>query len=271
MNLDLKRLPIGVNDFSTLRAKNQIYVDQTDEIFEIAHCCFPTIFIRPNGFGKTLLLTTFESLFSKGVEDFKGLKIEKLWKNKTSPVFKIDFAERVDDDPNQVKSKTIKAIKDFFTQYGFNQYEEEYILFYLEDWLKEQQNRRQFVLLIDNFDAPVLHFPFKSKEYDKTLSFLNHFHANLKGMHDYFRFIFITGIDKKTQYHLDASMNYFVDASWDTMAGLRKEDLVTYFGPYLENAAQQLHLSQETVLERMSNQFGNFYFEDRLNQQFFET
>lgn len=77
----LQPLPIGTSDFCALRQANQIYVDKTEFIHQLA-CLRQKFFLtRPQRFGKSLLVSTFASLFRDGMKDFSGLAIEKLWKD----------------------------------------------------------------------------------------------------------------------------------------------------------------------------------------------
>ena len=70
----LKLLPLGTSDFENLRHRDQIYVDKTDMICELASVPGKFFFARPRRFGKSLLLSTFESLFRDGLKNFQGLK-----------------------------------------------------------------------------------------------------------------------------------------------------------------------------------------------------
>ena len=92
---DQARLPLGISSFEKIRSTGMIYVDKTDLIFEIASLNDPFFLSRPRRFGKSLLLSTFESLFTHGTEYFKGLKIEKLWneleKDRTYKAIHLDF------------------------------------------------------------------------------------------------------------------------------------------------------------------------------------
>ena len=72
-------LPTAKSSFSELRSLNKIYVDKTEMIWALARDSNYYFLSRPRRFGKTLLLSTFESLFKYGLKDFKGLAIEKLW------------------------------------------------------------------------------------------------------------------------------------------------------------------------------------------------
>ena len=93
--VDITKLPKAKSGFEELRSQNQIYVDHTDLIYEFAYLDGPNFLSRPRRFGKSLLISTLESLFSHGTEFFKGLKIEKLWEKRDSRVeIKSDLPKR---------------------------------------------------------------------------------------------------------------------------------------------------------------------------------
>lgn len=80
MGIDTTKLPLADSDFNDLRSYDKVYVDKTRMIYELARSNAPIFLSRPRRFGKSLLVSTFDSLFSRGLEDFKGLEIENLWK-----------------------------------------------------------------------------------------------------------------------------------------------------------------------------------------------
>lgn len=90
----LLNLSLGTSSFRALRQARQIYVDKTQLIFDLASQRRKYFLARPRRFGKSLLISTFETLFKNGLEDFCGLAIEKLWKEeRTYSVVKFDFSE----------------------------------------------------------------------------------------------------------------------------------------------------------------------------------
>ena len=101
-------LPIGTSDFEALRDAGQIYVDKTALVYQLASLRQKFFLTRPRRFGKSVLVTTFASLFKKGLTYFSGLAIEKLWKDTTYNVVEIDFSE----------IKNIEDLQDFYTQRG---------------------------------------------------------------------------------------------------------------------------------------------------------
>ena len=85
-------LPIGIQDFEKLRNFNNIYVDKTSYIYELARTSTPYFLSRPRRFGKSLLLSTMEYYFRGKKDLFKGLAIENLEKDWVQyPVIKISF------------------------------------------------------------------------------------------------------------------------------------------------------------------------------------
>ena len=93
METILAPLPLGTSDFSALRKSGQIYVDKTRLIYTLASKRQKFFLSRPRRFGKSLLLSTFESLFKYGLRDFYGLEIESLWKDEnTYQVIRLDFS-----------------------------------------------------------------------------------------------------------------------------------------------------------------------------------
>ena len=89
----MQQLPLGQSGFSALRLSNAVYVDKTLMINELARNVGKFFLARPRRFGKSLLISTFESLFADGLTQFKGLAIEKLWTDQTYPVVRLDFSQ----------------------------------------------------------------------------------------------------------------------------------------------------------------------------------
>ena len=90
--IDLARLPTGTSDFAALQMRGQIYVDKTEQIYQLACRNRKILLTRPRRFGKSLLVSTFASLFKNGLRDFSGLAIETLWKDSIFPVIRLDFS-----------------------------------------------------------------------------------------------------------------------------------------------------------------------------------
>ena len=139
----LRALPLGTSDFIALRMANEIYVDKTEMVFSLAVNRGKYFLARPRRFGKSLLISTFESLFKFGLRDFKGLAIENLWKeNAAYNVVRLDFSEIKDfADAESFSERLISLISRKFAPYGFR-YELrpfQTVSDQLSDWLSAQE------------------------------------------------------------------------------------------------------------------------------------
>ena len=153
----LQPLPTGTSDFETLRGRGQIYVDKTHLIYELANRTEKFFLTRPRRFGKSLLVSTFASLFRHGRQFFSGLAIEKLWKDTTYNVVELDFSE----------IKNIEGLEDFYTQldgllmdsfeplgFCYDENMKQSVIRQLSTWMKSLSGN-SLVLLIDEYDSPL--------------------------------------------------------------------------------------------------------------------
>ena len=153
----LQNLPLGSSDFSTLRANNEIYVDKTLMVYQLARQRGKFFLARPRRFGKSLLISTFESLFKNGLRDFQGLAIENLWRDKTYPVVRLDFSELKEFLTIEEFKRTLHNFLTLnFKSVGFN-YDPTGIddsIFQLSAWFKTL-TPSSLVILIDEYYAPL--------------------------------------------------------------------------------------------------------------------
>ena len=94
-----RKLPVGIQDFESLRKGQYVYVDKTEYIYRLVHSGKPYFLSRPRRFGKSLFLSTLKAYFEGKRELFKGLRIEELegddpdsWQS--YPVFYFDLNKK---------------------------------------------------------------------------------------------------------------------------------------------------------------------------------
>ena len=155
----LRRYPIGIQTFSEIIREGYVYVDKTDLVWQLAHYAKFIFLSRPRRFGKSLLTSTLESYFKGEKALFENLKIMPLEKDWTEyPVIRLDLSSakgrRTADDLQQ----SLKFIlQDYMKIYGSNE-QEETPGQCLTGILKRayEQTGRQVVVIIDEYDAPLL-------------------------------------------------------------------------------------------------------------------
>ena len=217
----MKFLPLGRSTFSALRAKNEIYVDKTDLIYRLA-CHDSKIFlVRPRRFGKSLLVSTFESLFKYGLRDFKGLMIEEFWKDKTYPVIRLDFSELKEfDSVEQFSTNFNEMLRLKFAAAGFAcEKNEPFLILKLSDWLSGVGSS-SLVILVDEYDAPLTAYLDQPELFAGVRSVMSQFFLTLKANEGCQRFFFMTGITKFSSTSIFSAFNNLQDISLDPFYGI---------------------------------------------------
>ena len=266
-SIDLS-LPLGTSEFAALRGSNQIYVDKTNLIFEMAAQRRKFFLARPRRFGKSLLVSTFASLFKNGVELFSGLAIEKLWQDRKYDVVRLDFSglkEFVSKEQFEftLRSELINA----FSPLGFYfDKENADVSFFvqLRTWLNSLP-QSSLVLLIDEYDTPLTAHLGSPEKFKTVRAELEKFYAVLKNADGCLRFFFMTGITKFSNTSIFSEFNNFNDISlnskYSAILGLTEDEIVRYFDLHLIRAQKVLHLSREELLRELKENYDGFCFD----------
>lgn len=267
---DLKKLPYAGTDFDKLRSFGKIYVDKTEMIYKLTLFDSAPVFLaRPRRFGKSLLISTFESLFSRGTTDFKDLAIEKLWGNeKTYRVLHMDFSKYADMEPEELKKYLTKEIADFFSDKKTLPVLDEQGNYndpgYLLSQVHAIAEKSSLVLLIDEYDAPVTHHLSEPAKQRRIIDLLSSFFASMKACERIFRFVFITGITRIAHVSLFSMVNNLKDISihddYSSLLGITEDELHKYFDPYVNHAASELNIKTSEVYRKLKSTYNGFQF-----------
>ncbi len=273
----LPSLPVGTTSFPTMRKFNEICVDKTDLIHELARSRSKVFLARPRRFGKTLLVSTFESLFAHGLRDFQGLAIEKLWTDQTYRVVRLDFScLREFEDYPDFEAAFAEMLARTFLKHGCAPSSSPLSTLSLStlrlsalslwaDWL-ESFEEGSLVLLIDECDAPLTACLDQPELLAKVDRFLSLFFGFIKTHEGVLRFFFMTGVTKiGNAGGIFGGFNSIVDISLDpaygTLLGFTRDELTDYFSSDLAEAAKVLHLSESELLEQLAAYYGGYSFD----------
>jgi len=254
-----KLLPIGISDFKKLREGGYIYVDKTEYIYRLIKEGSGYYFLsRPRRFGKSLLISTLEYLFKGERELYKGLYIysynignkslviEEKWNwEETYPVIRIDFTKTQVRDEKELEKELRATIIETGKRYRYK-YKEEYTInrnFELLIQRIYEKSKKQVVILIDEYDKPILDNIEKREEVERIRETLKGFYTTLKGLDRYIRFVFITGVSKFAKVSLFSGLNQLEDISlnkeYGNICGYTQEELEIYFKEYLEGVDKE--------------------------------
>ncbi|MDR1313916.1 MAG: AAA family ATPase [Deltaproteobacteria bacterium] len=263
--------PFGVNveSFKLLIDSRRLYVDKTGFIHDLIYdpeFQVPIFLSRPRRFGKTLLLDTIQRIFEGKRELFSGLEIEKRLGGKWDifPVIRIPF-NTIGSDPAQFNESLFLRIKNIAFYDGISLEARNPSTAIAELILKLsrrhqsvcQQNgsdfnpldERNVVLLIDEYDFPLIGNIGYNTELESIRLTLREFYSAVKGLSNFLRFVLIAGITKFRQISVFSSMNTVCDISLDkhfsTICGFTKQEIQSTFSQYLEPTLLALKQSRE--------------------------
>lgn len=253
----MKNLPIGIQTLVQIRAKNCIYVDKTRLVHQLVTTGTYYFFSRPRRFGKSLLISTLKELYLGNKAIFEGLWIENNWDwSKKNPVVHFSFD---DMGYKQVGLETaiLKEVARWAKHYKVRLIETTYKLQFKELLEKVSKKHGKVVLLIDEYDKPIIDFLEKEEiEICKAnRDVLREFYGVLKNSDDLLEFVFITGISKFSKVSLFSHLNNLDDITlapqYATIAGYTQEELEFYFEDYLQKCQERLQISRKQLLEQM--------------------
>ena len=281
----LKLYPIGIQTFSEIRNTDKLYIDKTEYIYHMAHTNGKYFFLgRPRRFGKSLLVSTMQSYFEGRKELFEGLAIEKLEKEWTEyPVLHFDMSlgKHMEKEQleryllyilaNNERRHGITNIPDGFTQspgIGSSKEAGAFIdpnirLTNLIQTLYEKTGK-QVVVLIDEYDAPLLDVAHETDQLDTLRNVMRNFYSPLKGCERMLRFVFLTGITKFSQLSIFSELNNITNISMDDeyagICGITKEELLTQMDEDIEVLAQKRNITKEEAIAKLKENYDGYHF-----------
>lgn len=266
-SMSLPSLPFGISSFGNIRLSDRVYVDKTAQIFSMVDKHSRVLLTRPRRFGKSLLVSVLNSLFRSGDQDFQGLKIEKLWKErKQNKVVLLDFSVTCSSRFERFELNFVLHLLNSFSEHGFqcDSYLLPDLLEKLSEWL-EGQEPGSLVLLVDEYEAPLTATLEDPKLFNLILKDISGFFSVIGSRDSAFRFVFITGIVNFKNTGMLSELKGLADISLDpeygSIVGFTTQELKDYFSGYIENAARQLGAEPEALLQRLTGYYDGYCFE----------
>ena len=212
----MQTLPIGIQDFVRLRQDNLLYVDKTARLLELIQNGQRYFLSRPRRFGKSLTLSTLDTMFSGRAELFKGLAAEK-WVSRQaqnpSPVLRFDMSGLDIQTPQSLQ----QSLKEIISRAGkdFNvEIPSETLNGMFTDLLSEIYKKYgAVVVLIDEYDKPILDNINDLQRANEMREVLRSFYTTLKSCDEYLRFVLLTGISKFSKAGVFSALNNLADIS----------------------------------------------------------
>ena len=262
-----KLYPIGIQTFEEIRKLDNLYIDKTEYIYRMTHTDGKYFFLsRPRRFGKSLLVSTFKSYFEGKKELFEGLAIEKLEKEwNTYPVLHFDLSKGKHMEKEQLNRYLLDVIEKQEARFDCKSNKID-VNIRLDDLINAvyQKTGKQVVVLIDEYDAPLLDVAHEKEKLDELRNTMRNFYSPLKGNESMLRFVFMTGITKFSQLSIFSELNNIKNVSMDEpyagICGITKEELLTQMSDDIDALAGHLELSREETIQELKDHYDGYHF-----------
>ena len=260
--------PIGIQDFEKLRKEGFVYVDKTEFIYQLTRTSGYYFLSRPRRFGKSLLVSTLEAYFTGKKELFDGLAIEKLEKEwATYPVLHLDLNAEKYERPEDLDNVLNDTLAQWEEVYGTEPTEISLSLRFKGVLRRAcEKTGKQAIILIDEYDKPLLEAIDNkelTEEYRKTL---NAFYSVMKLNDRYIKFGFLTGVTKFAKVSIFSGLNNLRDISMtEEMAGIcgiSESELKHYFAESVRTLAAKRAMSEDECYAKLRQMYDGYHFNE---------
>lgn len=260
------KYPIGIQNFGEIRRDGYVYVDKTALVYKMVSEGKYYFLSRPRRFGKSLLLSTIDAYLSGKRDLFKGLAIEQLEKEwEEYPILRLDLNSREYKDESSLEAELNRHLESWEKIYG-DEYRsratEERFLHVIENAFEKTGKR--VVVLVDEYDKPLLQIIDNSYLQDVYRSKLKAFYSVLKTQDAKIRFAFLTGVTKFGKVSVFSDLNNLVDISFDKryaeICGITEKELKRNFDTSVEALATTNNITKEESYKKLKEEYDGYHF-----------
>jgi len=260
------KYPIGVQNFTDLRQSEYVYVDKTHLIYRLVSIGKYYFLSRPRRFGKSLLVSTMEAYFKGQKELFKGLAIEDMEKDWVEyPILHFDL-----------NAKKFDTVEDLYELVGrqLERYELQYETVAVDQSLDGRfynlvmsiadKTHKRVVILVDEYDKPLLQTIGNSELQNTYREILKAFYGVMKSCDGQIHFGFLTGVTKFGKVSVFSDLNNLDDISMDPayyeICGISENELNEYFDTEIGELAEVNELTKEQAYDRLRSEYDGYHF-----------
>ena len=264
-----RRLPVGIQSFEKIRECGYLYVDKTDIIWQLANREKTYNYLsRPRRFGKSVLVDTLEAYFLGKKELFEGLKIMQMeteWVKR--PVIRLDMS-LAGAAPESVRSYLDNAFHQLESEYDIAVRQDSSLADRFDAIIQTAYNKTglQVAILIDEYDSPLQH-SWKTPQHEACTAVYREVFAILKADDKYEKFVFITGITKFTQISLFSVLNNLSNISFEpnyaAICGITKEEVLLDFKPEINKLAEYEGWTFDEAVAQLTAYYDGYHFSRR--------
>ncbi|MBQ7556874.1 MAG: AAA family ATPase [Lachnospiraceae bacterium] len=241
-----KEITTSVYTFRDLIKGGLLYVDKTEYLYRLVSTTKGQFFCaRPRRFGKSMVVSTLKEIFSANRSLFEGLYIyDTDYEWQKYPIIDIDFSRANVSSVMILSEWLTNLLQGYAADYKVELENTDPSLMFSELIEKVSRKRKKgIVLLVDEYDKPVLDHLENEEDAEKFRAFCDSFYQMIKGCEPYLRFVFITGVTKFTKVSIFNQLNSLNDITineeYAGLFGYTKDEFLTCFDEYINEEVER--------------------------------
>lgn len=262
----MKKLPLGIQTFSEVIKDGYVYIDKTKYIYDLIQGKY-IFFSRPRRFGKSLLCSTLQELFSGNRDLFKDLWIDKntdySWP--VHPVIYLDLSMTNSDTPKDLTNSLMRKLNKIAKSYTLGEIIQTTPGEMLEDLVILLQKKfvQKVVIIIDEYDSPIINHIEDLQKARELQEVLKIFYTYIKGLDRYLRFVFLTGVSHFAETSIFSGMNHLdnisMDPKFSNLIGYTEDEINLYFQEHLQKVLDAKKIIAKIGIEEVKNMLHSWY------------
>jgi hypothetical protein len=264
------KLPVGIQDFETIRTENYVYVDKTQLVYQMITKGAMYFLSRPRRFGKSLLVSTLRAIFRGERHLFKDLWIDQsdyTWEQQ-HPVIWLDMSAVTNSSAELLQQSLNFNLDEIAEQYGVKLPVSLSVSDRLNKLITElAKNNQKVVVLIDEYDKPLVDQIHRPEVAVENREVLKQFYGILKVQNANIRFLLLTGVSKFSKVSIFSGLNNLYDISlstdYATLLGYTQQELTDHFSLEIDSLAQKEGLSRQALLDKIKHWYNGYRFSEK--------
>ncbi|MCU0446496.1 MAG: ATP-binding protein [Microscillaceae bacterium] len=256
----MQSLPLGIQEFHKIREQDMLYIDKTEIIYQLISSGAYYFISRPRRFGKSLLTNTLKEIFSGNQALFKGLWIEDKIDWQQYPIIKIDFSKSGFAELG-LQEALIQKMSEIAEEYQLTLKNRTPGLM-LGEIIEKLGKKQQVVILIDEYDKPIIHYLEDPDKAEAQRDMLKNFFSVIKGSDLYIKFFFLTGVSKFSKVGIFSDLNNISDITtvpaFTTMLGYTQAEVEYYFADRIAQLSQTLKKDKDQLLAAIRERYNGY-------------
>ena len=261
-----KNYPVGIQSFEKIRSGNYYYIDKTALIYKLVESCKYYFLIRPRRFGKSLLISTLEAYFQGKKDLFEGLAIEKLEQEWIEyPILHLDLNTKKYEHSSSLNEILNQHLEKWEAVYGDEKKErspEERFSYIIEKISKV--TGRNVVILIDEYDKPMLQAIGNEELLTDYRNTLKAFYGVMKSCDRYIKFALLTGVTKFSKISVFSDLNNLMDISMSdrfaNLCGITEKELYHNFREEIIELGEKNGMTEEETKAALKEMYDGYHF-----------